>query len=210
MEPEREGKLHLRAYFICCHHCDSCPVSKWENLIYNSLLCLLKGLAERQKEREGMAWVSCLGRNEKCCWKIWELERSTSKEENVKHVYCHSLYSRELLRKVMKHFYTRLQQHFPAILLQSTLLPVPLPLPLLPLPRALWTCFCFWGKEKLANWLWWEPRKIALCLHNSSENNNFAMAIAIFLLKGEEEERAAGRVASPGKCVRAKTTTNFH
>lgn len=185
-------------------------MSKWENLIYNSLLCLLKGLAERQKEREGMARVSCLGRNEKCCWKIWELERSTSKEENVKHVYCHSLYSRELLRKVMKHFYTRLQQHFPAILLQSTLLPIPLPLPLLPLPRALWTCFCFWGKEKLANWLWWEPRKIALCLHNSSENNNFAMAIAIFLLKVEEGERAAGNVASPGKCVRAKTTTNFH
>lgn len=28
----------------------------------------------------------------------------------------------------MKHFYTRLQQHFPAILLQSTLLPIPLPL----------------------------------------------------------------------------------
>lgn len=25
----------------------------------------------------------------------------------MKHVYCHSLYSRELLRKVMKHFYTR-------------------------------------------------------------------------------------------------------
>lgn len=169
-----------------------------------------EGAAERQEAWGGMARVSCLGWNEKCCWKIWELERSTSKEENVKHVYCHSLYSRELLRKVMKHFYTRLQQHFPAILLQSTLLPIPLPLPLLPLTRALWTCFCFWGKEKLANWLWWEPRKIALCLHNSSENNNFAMAIAIFLLKGEEEERAAGRVASPGKCVRAKTTTNFH
>lgn len=82
---------------------------------------------ERERARGGMPWVSCLGRNEKCCWKIWELERSTSKEENVKHVYCHSLYSRELLRKVMKHFYTRLQQHFPAILLQSTLLPFPCP-----------------------------------------------------------------------------------
>jgi len=33
--------------------------------------------------------------------------RSGSEKENVKHVYCHSLYSRELLRKVMKHFYTR-------------------------------------------------------------------------------------------------------
>lgn len=147
-ETEREGKLHLRAYFICCHHCDSCPVSKWENLIYNSLLCLLKGLKERQQERGDMPWVSCLGRNEKCCWKIWELERSTSKEENVKHVYCHSLYSRELLRKVMKHFYTRLQQHFPAILLQSTLLRVPLPLPLLPLASGTLDMFLLLGQRK--------------------------------------------------------------
>lgn len=92
----------------------SVKMGKWENLIYNSLLCLLNGAVE---EGGGVAaWVSCLGWNEKCCWKIWELERSTSKEENVKHVYCHSLYSRELLRKVMKHFYTRLQQHFLAIL----------------------------------------------------------------------------------------------
>lgn len=112
----------------------SVKMGKWENLIYNSLLCLLNGAVE---EGGGVAaWVSCLGWNEKCCWKIWELERSTSKEENVKHVYCHSLYSRELLRKVMKHFYTRLQQHFPAILLQSTLLHIPLPLASSP--------FCLW------------------------------------------------------------------
>lgn len=37
----------------------SVKMGKWENLIYNSLLCLLNGAVE---ERGGVAaWVSCLG-----------------------------------------------------------------------------------------------------------------------------------------------------
>lgn len=103
----------------------SVKMGKWENLIYNSLLCLLNGAVE---EGGGVAaWVSCLGWNEKCCWKIWELERSTSKEENVKHVYCHSLYSRELLRKVMKHFNNTFPLSFYSPL--YSIFPFPWPLP---------------------------------------------------------------------------------
>lgn len=175
----------MRAYFICCH-CDSCSGVKMGKFNIQQFVflspCRGGGWWGRRSSLEGQL----LAVNEKCCWKIFEnLSQGMRKRENVKHVYCHSLYSRELLRKVMKHFYTRLAPTCPLSFYSP--LPDSPQLPWPPLVPAFGTLYMFLllGQEKnnkTGELTVMRAKKNCAFAFSSSENNNFPMAIAIFPL----------------------------